>query len=218
MSSLLAVHSQLVITLLSVFFLHVSSVPLRDLDLDGYPTDFEVTAYACTGHFWFQQEWVDGKRKYIMDPPYNPETDHRWIFWSAADNAWRCYKPQNDIIWARCYDTNLFDCNDNLAIRYEISGNQSAGWYRRVNTDGNGFNYYLRETAPDRVILYDSDASQWRISNAYNGSTFYAICTSTNLFECEWIQTGLTADPTDAPTRYPTTTSQRPTDIPSKYS
>eukprot|EP01084_Bolivina_argentea_P320648 556386_1 len=209
---LFSLSCQSLIGLIFLLVLCVDSIPLTDLDPDGYPTDFQLKGYMCNGHYWFQQEWENDKRKYVNEKRGN---NFRRIVWSAAGGKWKC--KDNVAGWyGACSDANLFNCNTlNLAIRYEISANQSAGWYRREGTDSNGFNYYGRETTLDRVILYDIDTSRWRVSNAYNGSTIYAICTSVNLFACEWVHTGRTAAPTSQPSSAPTVEPTSQTETPS---
>eukprot|EP01083_Nonionella_stella_P103703 296411_1 len=199
----------------------ISSIPLTDLDSEGYPTDFEVSGYACEGHFWFQSQWVNGQRKYIMDPPMAPNGD-RWIFWTnqTGDSKWQCYKPQNGYYWTSCSDTNLFNCNSGIIVRYTITATQSGGWYQQLATDDDGFNVYQRETTPFRIIAYDKKNAIWLVSDE---DMIYDACYSVNFFECSWVQTGQTYHPTSSPTLFslapsvaPTHVSFSPSESPSK--
>eukprot|EP01083_Nonionella_stella_P103702 296410_1 len=175
----------------------ISSIPLTDLS-ERYPTDFQVDAYACAGHFWFQYQWTNGQRKYVMDPPFS-STDDRWIIWAdrhgTEDLKWWCYKPQNDIYWASCSDTNIFNCNSGIVVRYEITASQSSGWYQQLGIDQYGFNYYQTVLdTPYRFIAYDKDSELWLVTDGV--STLYDTCSAVNFFECPWVQTGQTAAPT----------------------
>eukprot|EP01083_Nonionella_stella_P017793 49858_1 len=192
----------------------ISSIPLNDLDSEGYPKDFQVFSYACTGHYWFEGHWHNEHRRYVIDPPYSP-TDRRYIQW-ASTNQWRCYKPDTNVFFRSCGMTKFFDCTADFAIRYQIIASQSDGWYRRNGTDTNNNNYYHSESVPRRVIYFDTNASEWHISDEYNGNVIYATCHTLSFFECEWVHTGRTATPTYNPTESPTIGTTSPTEAPFK--
>eukprot|EP01083_Nonionella_stella_P144726 452345_1 len=168
------------------------AIPSIDLDVTGYPLDFQlVSANGCSGHYWFEGQWLGGQRKYT--------NANRTIYHSQEWDTWGCYNTSGQSLSVDCTNTNLFNCtqeqrnaDNGMRVEYAVIANLSDGWYNLIQSD-----VYRRDgTHGDRYIYQDTEDNQWKISDSIGGVTTYATCNETNFFACDFVTTGGNSTPT----------------------
>ena len=186
-------------------------MPIYNIVQNCDPTDLEITAYASSTHYYFEQYYNDKPAYYGT----LSNGDSRYLYWTGSYWMIAPSLPSGGY-FATCSEEIIHKCSSGIYVEYCVVANQSDGDYY-VNGEYNG-QWIFQSADNDRYIYYDSD-NLWKISSQVQGSDIYATCNKTNIFECSEsssipstfdINSCVTKSPTSEPTLTPITTIDPP--------